>query len=81
MSHVVRKVSDVTHQAWGANLRRARLAAGLSQQLLADLVDVRAATISRWESGKSGIRDHHKIAVANALGRKPSSLFPLGGSA
>jgi len=64
---------------WGANLRQARIAAGLTQTQLAELGGVGQASVSRWESGKEDITDDNKITVARVLSVDPDQLFPLGG--
>lgn len=46
-------------------LRRERKRLGLSQQELADLLDVQQRTISEWERGKVTIR--HETILARAL--------------
>lgn len=47
-------------------LKRARLAAGLSQKALADLVGVSQMAVSRWEGGRT-MRDAHLQRLANVL--------------
>lgn len=57
-------------------LRAAREAAGLSQQQLADAADVRQATISDLESGRTqGIRFDVLDRLCEALGVAPGDLL------
>ncbi|MBI3977409.1 MAG: helix-turn-helix domain-containing protein [Chloroflexi bacterium] len=49
----------------GAKLRQRRLALGLSQEKLAQLLGVSANTIARWERGELGIR--HPAMLGRAL--------------
>jgi transcriptional regulator with XRE-family HTH domain len=62
---------------WGLNIRIAREQQGLSREQLAEMVGVSLATVSRWEAGKLGIRDSHKLRLADALDRDVRQLFPL----
>lgn len=62
---------------WGENIRLMRKARGMTQGQLAEAVDVRTPSVSRWESGKAIPRDHHKIAIATALDCDVRMLFPL----
>lgn len=64
-----------------ARLRRARRAAGMSQQDLADAAGVRQATVSMWESGRRSPHPTKMSALATALGIDAAELMPgLGGS-
>lgn len=62
---------------WGQSIKSARLAQGLTQRQLADRLDVRHASINRWEQGVSGITDDHKVVVAEFFGMDVHTLFPL----
>lgn len=48
----------------GEQLRQEREQLGLSQQRLADLLDVRQSTISEWEKGKVTIRHERILELA-----------------
>lgn len=56
-------------------LRAARLAAGMSQQQLADRLGITQATISTWETGKVSPRVSDLTQVATALGVAPIALL------
>ncbi len=59
----------------GEKLKRARFARGLRQSELAELADVRQATISDLENGKPG-RVGTVKRIADALGIMPGDLLP-----
>ena len=50
---------------------------GISQKQLAHLCNVSVPSVSRWETGASGPKDEHKLAVARALDLDVRFLFPL----
>lgn len=52
-----------------------RLAAGLTQQQLADIVGVKRLCVARWESGASVPNGKNLLSLADALGCEPSELF------
>ena len=64
------------HKSWGRKVRDRRQAMSLSQDQLAELVDVRQATISRIESGSQCPSDAVKARLAGALGMTMEQLFP-----
>ena len=70
-------MNDEVRAQWGTNIRILRKARGMTLRQLADKVDVTEATVSRWECGKAGIRDDHKVRVAEALHADVRILFPL----
>jgi transcriptional regulator with XRE-family HTH domain len=49
-------------------LRQARLAARLSQGALAELIDVRSARVSEWETGRVHAGAYEVRLLAKALG-------------
>ncbi len=53
---------------FGLVVQQARLARGLSQQQLADLLDMPQSTLSQIESGKSTIYLRRLLALAKATG-------------
>ena len=62
--------------AAGVRIREAREQADMTQQVLADVLDVTQAAVSRWEAGERdpGIAD--LVRIADALGVQASSLLP-----
>lgn len=62
---------------WGGNIERGRTLLGLTQQQLADRLDVRQSTVARWESGERLPKDIFKIRIAEALHQDVRQLFPL----
>lgn len=62
---------------WGINIRTARNIQGITQKDLAELVGVRQASISRWETGAVGPSDDDKVALAKVLRQDVRMLFPL----
>lgn len=62
-------------ERWGEAIREARLAAGLTQEQLADRIDGEQTTISRWERGVDVPRDEMRMKVARALGVPVGELF------
>jgi transcriptional regulator with XRE-family HTH domain len=64
-----------------ARLRTARAAAGLSQQALAEAVDVHVNTVVEWEAGRQVPRVDTVAALAQALHVTPPDLLaPIEGS-
>lgn len=62
---------------FAANLKTARVAAGLTQQALADRLGVPQSTVGRWETGNSpGV--HWLPRIADALGCEVGRL--IGGT-
>lgn len=68
---------DEVLRHWAENIKRGRLALGLTQLQLADLIGVRQATVARWESGDRVPRDTDKLKIATALQQDVRQLFPL----
>jgi transcriptional regulator with XRE-family HTH domain len=60
----------------GRRLRRARLDAGLTQQELANQVELSRASIANIEAGRQQFPLHALILFARALDIKPASLIP-----
>ena len=65
----------VARATFGSNLRRARQAAGLSQEALADKADLHRNTIPLLENDKREPRLSTILALARALGIDPSELL------
>ena len=53
--------------AFGANVRRERVARGVTQEKLAELMEVNPRTIQKIEAGKLNIPDYHPT-IAEGLG-------------
>ncbi len=59
----------------GANVSRARLRAGLTQEKLAEAADVDLRFLQRVERGRTNLSVSVLIALADALGVAPGSLL------
>jgi transcriptional regulator with XRE-family HTH domain len=59
----------------GANIRRARQKAGLSQAALAEASGLSAVAISLIEAGKKDLRVSTLVMIARALKVEPERLF------
>lgn len=78
-------VSDELLRQWGINVRtfrqvhdrREAIAEGDGMRSMAEYLEVSAATVSRWETGKMAPTDDHKVEIADYLGVDVRSLFPL----
>jgi transcriptional regulator with XRE-family HTH domain len=55
-------------------LKRLRLAAGLSQEVLAERIGVTQTTVSAWEAGKYLPQPHQYPKLAEAIGVAPFEL-------
>jgi len=64
------------HLARTHPLRRARVAAGLTQKALADLLGVEQPHIARWESGTQLPRVDRAVRLASALGTTVETIWP-----
>ena len=60
---------------FGTNMRRHRLAAGLSQEAVAELMDVDRAHVSSMERGQQNITLLTLWEASQALGVKPAALL------
>jgi transcriptional regulator with XRE-family HTH domain len=65
----------VARATFGSNLRRARRAAGLAQEALADKADLHRNTIPLLENDRREPRLSTILALARALGIDPSELL------
>lgn len=63
------------HSLWGERIRRARLAAGMTQVQLAAAMGVVQQVVSAWEKGLYGPRDAKRILLARILGTTADDLF------
>jgi transcriptional regulator with XRE-family HTH domain len=61
--------------AFGANLRRERVARGLTQEKLAEIIDVNSRTIQKIEAGKLNILLTTILRLQKALGCSWDSLM------
>ena len=64
---------------FGANLRRERLRRHLTQERLAELVDLNIRTVQKIEAGHVNILLTTVLRVQNALGCPWERLMPKGG--
>lgn len=64
------------YSEWGAEIRNRRLAAGLTQQALADAAGSTKAHISNIERGLTSVSDGLRMRLAAALGTTAADLFP-----
>ncbi len=51
-------------ETWHTRIKDARLAKKISQQNLADLLNIRRSTISQWESGLTKMIEGHNLLKA-----------------
>jgi transcriptional regulator with XRE-family HTH domain len=65
-------------QLLGSRIREVRKACGLSQEQLAEMVDIDPRYVSRLELGKSSPSLGTLDAIANALGVEIRDLFEFG---
>jgi transcriptional regulator with XRE-family HTH domain len=63
---------------FATNLRAARIAAGLTQQALADRLGVHQPLIVRWERGQTSPGVHWLPRIAEALGCEVGRLIGGG---
>lgn len=66
----------ITHPP-STGLRKARLAAGLTQQNLAERIGARQPHIARWEGGVVEPRLRMAVLVSEALGTTVNALWPV----
>ena len=59
----------------GGNVRRLRMALGMTTTGLADKVDISQAQVSRLENGKQGFRSGTLVRIAKALKVRPWVLY------
>jgi len=63
---------------WGKAIAAQRQALGLTQQKLAEELNVTRQAVSAWEGGDAAPRPHIQVAIASALGVAWSVLFQPG---
>lgn len=66
--------SQVSRQI-GANIRKARKAAGLTQRQLAERIGTDSFQVSRWERGANRPQYETLAALAAALGLTPTAFY------
>jgi transcriptional regulator with XRE-family HTH domain len=64
--------------ALGANVRRERMARGITQEKLAELADLNIRTIQKIESGELNVLITTLIRIQRGLGCKWNRLVPSG---
>ena len=57
------------------NIKQARIAAGMTQQQVADIVGVKRATVQAWESGRNNIGAAELSTFAKAIGADVNDLL------
>lgn len=63
---------------FGTRLLKLRKESRLSQQQVADLIDVSQNTYSRWESDLSSFKIEYLPKLANVFNVEPTELIPQG---
>jgi transcriptional regulator with XRE-family HTH domain len=61
---------------FGANLRRERVARGITQEKLAELADLNIRTVQKIESGELNVLITTAVRLQRSLGCKLDRLFP-----
>jgi putative transcriptional regulator len=69
-------VDDATRAQWAERLRAAREKRGITQAALADQLGCTRQALSAWERGINVPSLEARRAIAAALGRRVTSLFP-----
>ncbi len=60
-------VSVVAGKLEGVSLRKARVAAGLTQEELAEVIGCQHATISRWEQAEEILSPRYQVMLMNFI--------------
>jgi transcriptional regulator with XRE-family HTH domain len=63
----------------GRSIRQVRELRQMTIEGLAERVGVSAGAISHWETGRYSPRNHHQVAIAQALDVPWSTIFALDG--
>lgn len=66
------------NESLGSRLREIRQARGLSQEQIAEILNVKRSTVSQIESGKRGLAAHELPSLADALGISIDSFIDSG---
>jgi transcriptional regulator with XRE-family HTH domain len=80
MSHASNHGSAAHRLVFGDRVRELRLAAGLSQEALAEASGLHRTYVSSLERGQRNVGLDNIHALAAALGVEPARLFDLGES-
>jgi transcriptional regulator with XRE-family HTH domain len=67
---------DGLYKQFGTQLRDLRKAAGLTQDQVAERVELKRTSITNIERGRQHIALHQLYLLANAVGKAPSDLLP-----
>lgn len=67
---------DEIQRSWAANVKATREAIGLTLTDVAEVLEIRHSTISRWENWRSTIPDSEKVRLAGLYGKRIEDLFP-----
>lgn len=59
------------------NIQSTRELRRLTRKQFADRIGVKIPTVWRWEKGKTGPTDRHKLEIAKVLDADVRALFPL----
>lgn len=78
-------MGDELLREWGRNMRLFRLTKdrrdgrpdGQGMRAMAEYLEVSAATVSRWETGRMSPSDDHKVEIAEYLEVDVRAIFPL----
>ena len=72
------KSPQITHQlkSFGANVRRERVASAITQEKLAEIVDLNIRTIQKIEAGETNILLTTLLRIQKALKCSYGSLMP-----
>lgn len=63
------------YRVWGARMKAARVARGLTGRNVADHMNVDTSVVFRWEAGAFAPRDELRPLLADLLGVHPDELF------
>ena len=67
---------DVQLEALGANVRRERTAKGLTQERLAEMVDLNIRNLQKIEAGETNVLATTLVRIRRALGCPADNLLP-----
>ncbi len=65
------------YRTWGSGIAKRRAELGLTQQQLAERVEVEQQAVSKWELGLTAPRNDIKLRLAAVFGVDANELFPL----
>jgi len=70
------KLASTQLKRFGANLRRERVKAGVTQEELAEMADLNVRTLQKMEAGQTNILITTAIRLRHSLGCPWSALLP-----